>query len=271
DEAEQAIDSVGRVRGLVAGSSAADEIGDLSRSYSAVLQRLAQYTDYLENLARRLNHELRTPIAVVRSSLDNLRIETLPPGTSVYLDRAEGGLNRLSAILSRMSEATRLEEMMRRSDRETFDLDAVVSGCVEGYRVAYAPLELSYIGPGRPVHLTGVPDLIAQMLDKLVENAAEYAAPHTTVEVILEEHDVDVILRVRNQGPPLPDVMRSGLFDSMVSMRATGSGIPHLGLGLYIVKLIAGFHQGAASAANREDSPGVEITVRLARYVSDPA
>ncbi|MGZ5137662.1 MAG: ATP-binding protein, partial [Burkholderiales bacterium] len=107
--------------------------------------------------------------------------------------------------------------------------------------------------------------------DKLVENAAEYAAPHTTVEVILEEHDVDVILRVRNQGPPLPDVMRSGLFDSMVSMRATGSGIPHLGLGLYIVKLIAGFHQGAASAANREDSPGVEITVRLARYVSDPA
>jgi two-component system, OmpR family, sensor histidine kinase ChvG len=271
DEAEQAIDSVGRVRGLVTGSNAADEIGDLSRSYSAMLQRLAQYTDYLENLARRLNHELRTPIAVVRSSLDNLRSETLPQGTSVYLDRAETGLNRLSAILSRMSEATRLEEMMRRSDRETFDLNAVVSGCVEGYRVAYAPLALSYSGPGRPVHLTGVPDLIAQMLDKLVENAAEYAAAHTTVEVILEEHNVDVILRVRNQGQPLPDAMKSGLFDSMVSMRPTGSGIPHLGLGLYIVKLIAGFHQGAASAANCENPCGVEIAVRLARYVSDPA
>ena len=171
-----------------------------------------------------------------------------------------------------MSEATRLEEIMRRSDRETFDLNAVVSGCVEGYRVAYAPLALSYSGPGRPVRLTGVPDLIAQMLDKLVENAAEYAAAHTTVEVILEEHNVDVILRVRNQGQPLPDAMQGGLFDSMVSMRPTGSGIPHLGLGLYIVKLIARFHQGAASAANcDESSPAWRLTVRLARYVSDPA
>jgi signal transduction histidine kinase len=271
NEAEHAIDGAGRVRGLVTGSSARDEIGDLSRSYSAVLQRLAQYTDYLENLARRLNHELRTPIAVVRSSLDNLRNEPLPQGTAVYLDRAEGGLNRLSTILSRMSEATRLEQMMRESEREMFDVNVVVAGCVEGYRIAYAPLELRYSGPGKPVHLTGVPDLIAQMLDKLVENAAEYATAGTTVEVMLEEHDVDVVLRVRNEGQPLPAAMEGSLFDSMVSLRETPSGIPHLGLGLYIVKLIAGFHHGTASAVNRTDRSGVEITVRLARYVSNPA
>jgi dedicated sortase system histidine kinase len=271
NEAEHAIDSAGRVRGLVTGSSARDEIGDLSRSYSAVLQRLAQYTDYLENLARRLNHELRTPIAVVRSSLDNLRNEPLPQETAVYLDRAEGGLNRLSTILSRMSEATRLEQMMRESEREMFDVNVVVGGCVEGYRIAYAPLELRYSGPGKPVHLTGVPDLIAQMLDKLVENAAEYATAGTTVEVLLEEHDVDVVLRVRNEGQPLPAAMEGSLFDSMVSVRETASGIPHLGLGLYIVKLIAGFHHGTASAVNRTDRSGVEITVRLARYVSNPA
>ena len=271
DEAEQAIDSAGRVRGLVAGSSAGDEIGDLSRSYSAVLQRLAHYTDYLENLARQLNHELRTPIAVVHSSLDNLRSVTLPQDASVYLDRAEDGLNRLSAILSRMSEATRLEEMMRRSEREMFDVNYVISGSVEGYRIAYAPLELRFTGLGHPVRVTGVPDLIAQMLDKLVENAAEYAAPGTAVEVILEEHDVDVVLRVRNEGQPLPEAMEGRLFDSMVSVPGKASGIPHLGLGLYIVKLIADFHQGTARAANRGDVAGVEVTVRLARYVSDPA
>ena len=271
DEAEAAIDSAGRVKGLVAGSNASDEIGDLSRSYSAVLQRLAQYTDYLEHLARRLNHELRTPIAVVRSSLDNLRSELSQPQASIYLDRAESGLNRLSTMLSRMSEATRLEEMMRRSDRELFDVNAVVAGCVEGYRIAYAPLELSYAGPGRPVHLTGVPDLIAQMLDKLIENAAEYAKPSSTLEITLQERDVDVVLTVCNEGPPLPDAMRDRLFESMVSVPSLTSGVPHLGLGLYIVKLIAGFHQGSASAADRADGAGVEVTVKLARYVSDPA
>lgn len=272
DEAEHAIDSAGRVRELAAGSSAGDEIGDLSRSYSAVLGRLAQYTDYLENLARRLTHELRTPIAVVRSSLDNLRSEPLPQGSAVYVERAEAGLVRLSAILSRMTEATRLEEIMRRSEREMFDLNAVVTGCAEGYRAAYAPLDVRYSGPGHAVRLSGVPDLIAQMLDKLAENAAEHAVPGTAIEIALEERDVDVVLRVRNEGPRLPEAMEDRLFDSMVSVQsAKASEVPHLGLGLYIVKLIARFHHGTASAANRADKAGVEITVRLARYVSDPA
>ena len=271
DEAERAIDSAGRIRGLVAGSTTSDEIGDLSRSYSAVLQRLAQYTDYLENLARRLNHELRTPIAVVRSSLDNLRSEAVAEHSSVYIDRAEAGLNRLSAILSRMSEATRLEDIMRRSEREMFDVDAVVGGCVEGYRVAYAPQEIRYTGPGHAVRVSGVPDLIAQMLDKLVENATEYASARSAIDVTLEEDDADVVLRVRNDGPPLPEAMEGGLFESMVSVPGKASGVPHLGLGLYIVKLIARFHQGSASAANTADGAGVVVTVRLARYVSDPA
>jgi two-component system sensor histidine kinase ChvG len=271
DEAEQAIDSAGRMRSLITGSTAGDEIGDLSRSYSAVLQRLSQYTDYLENLARRLNHELRTPIAVVRSSLDNLRSEPLSQGATVYIDRAEGGLHRLSAILSRMSEATRLEDIMRRSEREMFDLDAVVKGCVEGYRFAYAPREILYAGPGDAVRVSGVADLIAQMLDKLVENAAEYATPGTPIEVALEESEAELVLRVRNVGPLLPAEMDGRLFESMVTVPAAPSGAPHLGLGLYIVRLIARFHRGSASAANRYDPPGVEMTVRLARYVSDPA
>jgi dedicated sortase system histidine kinase len=270
DEAERAIDNTGRVRGLVAGSTAADEIGDLSRSYSAMLERLAQYTDYLENLARRLNHELRTPLAVVRSSLDNLRSEL--PRDSVYLERAEEGLNRLSAILSRMSEASRLEEMMRRSEREVFDLDEVVAGCAEGYRLAYAPAQIRYRGPGRPLRLSGVPDLIAQMLDKLIENAVEFATPGTPIELSLLEEGAEIVLAVRNEGPPLPAAMEGHLFESMVSVQGgRAPGIPHLGLGLYIVKLIAAFHHGTAGAANRADRAGVEVSVRFARYVSDPA
>src|SRR6266850_1390665 len=74
DEAESAIDARGRITRLAAGSDASDEIGDLSRSFSAVLARLAQHHAYLESMAGRLSHELRTPIAVVRSSLENLKL-----------------------------------------------------------------------------------------------------------------------------------------------------------------------------------------------------
>src|SRR6185295_4356544 len=113
DEAEQAIDSQGRVKKLIAGSKSQDEVGDLSRSFSTALERLAQYNSYLENLGGRLSHELRTPITVVRSSLENLKLSSLPDEARVYTERAAEGLARLDTILTRMSEATRLESLVR--------------------------------------------------------------------------------------------------------------------------------------------------------------
>src|SRR3954469_20626237 len=128
DEAEAAIDSQGRVTKVIAGSSARDEIGALSRSVSTMLARLAQYTSYLENRAGRLSHELRTPITVVRSSLENLKMQPLPQDAGVYLTRANEGLKRLDTILTRMSEATRLEQLVRKEERERFDAREVVRG-----------------------------------------------------------------------------------------------------------------------------------------------
>ncbi|HET9761968.1 MAG TPA: histidine kinase dimerization/phospho-acceptor domain-containing protein, partial [Casimicrobiaceae bacterium] len=109
DEAEAAIDARGRVRGKLPGSAARDEIGDLSRSFGAALSRLTQYASYQEAMAGRLSHELRTPMAVVRSSVDNLALHPLPEELCVYIARAQEGLARLANIITRMTEATRLE------------------------------------------------------------------------------------------------------------------------------------------------------------------
>src|SRR6201997_5538036 len=93
DEAEAAIDAQGRVRGVVTGSVAGDEIGALSRSFASALARLAQYASHQEAMASRLSHELRTPIAVVRSSLDALRMQPMPQDARVYMERAQQGLD----------------------------------------------------------------------------------------------------------------------------------------------------------------------------------
>ena len=271
DEAEQAIDPAGRWHAVTASSSATDEIGDLSRSFSSALDRLAQYTQYLESLASRLSHELRTPIAVVRSSLDNLKLQSLPREADVYVGRAEQGLSRLATIITRMTEATRLERMMREAERERFDLRAVVVGCVEGYRSAYATRQFALSVPDDPILLTGVPDLIAQMLDKLVANAADFAREGTAIELSLRAAEAGATLSVRNVGPRIPGEIRSRLFQSMASARASASDDePHLGLGLYIAQLIAEFHHGAIAVRDRADTEGVEVEVRLPRLVSDP-
>ena len=198
DEAENAIDSQGRVRALVAGEHARDEIGDLSRSFSTVLGRLAQYNDYLENLAGRLTHELRTPIAVVRSSLDNVRLQPLPRELGVYVDRAEEGLNRLETILTRMAEATRLEQVVRSGERERFDASARARRLRRRAMPRLIPRRrFALTMTGEPVPLDGAPDLFAQMLDKLAANAADFATGDEPVEISLERAGAEAIAALR--------------------------------------------------------------------------
>ncbi len=264
DDVEAAIDAHGRIKRPLAGSRAGDEIGDLSRSFSSVLARLAQFASYQENMASRLSHELRTPVAVVRSSLDNLKQETDAGRGRVYVERAQEGLDRLAAILTRMTEATRLEQSLAEAERERLDLRKLVAACIAGYRVAYPGRAIEWSAPADAVVVDAAPDLLAQMLDKLVANATEFGGPGTPIVVRLLRSAGEAQLIVGNDGPPLPEGMSGRLFDSMVSVRReTGGAVPHLGLGLYIVRLIAEFHGGRARADNRNDGGGVVVTVTL--------
>jgi dedicated sortase system histidine kinase len=266
EEAEAAIDTKGRVTRLLTASHAQDEIGDLSRSFTTVLSRLARYNNYLEGMAGRLSHELRTPIAVVRSSLENLRASQTADESAKYLARAEEGLARLATILARMSEASRLEQGLASASHEVFDATPVVQGCVEGYRLAYAPRKFELLLPAAQALVKGAPDLLAQMLDKLVENAVDFAAPDTPVRVILSSDADRVSLRVENEGQPLPEALRGSSFDSMQSLRsAPSAGVPHLGLGLYIARLIAEFHGGTLRAESLAGKVGAAFETGLAR------
>jgi two-component system, OmpR family, sensor histidine kinase ChvG len=268
-EAEAAIDPQGRLRGAVQAPRAKDEIGDLGRTMASVLGRLREYNAYLEAMAGRLSHELRTPVAVVRSSLDNLRAQELPAAARVYVDRANEGVTRLSRLISRLSEGTRLERMLESAERERFDLAALVEGCVEGYRSAYPQrrfdLEIGADKKPGSVPIVGVPDAIAQLMDKLVENADDFAPAGTPIRVALEQDARAARIVVENAGPPLPDSVR--LFESMVTLREAGARGEegHLGLGLYIVRLVAEFHGGSVRAENLPGDAGVRFTVTLAR------
>ena len=264
DEAESAIDARGRLTHLAAGSGARDEIGDLSRSFSAMLAKLAQHHAYLEGMAGRLSHELRTPLAVVRSSLENLKLAPTPQEARLYIGRAEEGLARLNRILQRMSEASRLEQSLLSAERERYSLDAVVRGCVEGYRLAYSGARFELSLPERHVDIDGSPDLAAQLLDKLIENAIDYARGAAPVRVVLTEADGQALLSVENKGPLLPQEMSGRLFDSMVSVRDESAGdTPHLGLGLYVARLIAEFHGASIEAQNLPAADGVALRVRF--------
>ena len=263
-EAETAIDAQGRIRGTISGSGANDEIGALSLSLEAILKRLAQYNHYLEQMAARLSHELRTPVAVVRSSLDNLRASEVSDHSKVYIARADEGVQRLSSLISRMAEATQLESMLAGAEKESCDLADLIAGCVEGYRLAFPSTSFVFLRPDAPIVHAVIADAIAQMLDKLVQNAVDFAQPGSAVTILLVESVSVVRIGVENKGKTLAPDITASLFSSMVSSRREGTDHgSHLGLGLFIVRLIAEFHDGTVTAQNLADGSGVRFAVSM--------
>ncbi|TNF38042.1 MAG: proteobacterial dedicated sortase system histidine kinase, partial [Gammaproteobacteria bacterium] len=225
-------------------SRAQDELGDLSRSFFQMHLRLNEYTQYLQSLASKLSHELRTPLAIIQSSLDNLSHDTSPESVNTYINRARQGSDRLGKIITAMSEATRVEQALQTSEVVLFDLSPILQSSISAYSDVYPSHHFILQQDAHPCRIKGSPELIVQMLDKLIDNAVDFspAGSNIAVHSIINNHQLS--LSVSNKGPILPDHMQHQLFDSMVSLRSQKSDTPHLGLGLHIVKLIAQAHGG---------------------------
>jgi dedicated sortase system histidine kinase len=257
--AELALDDR-RVQSELPSANAGDEIGDLSRRFSSVLRQLGDYNEYLRTLASKLSHEMRTPLTIVTSSLENLEHEPLTEESARYTSRAKEGALRLHRILSAMSESSRVEELIENAEPESFDLCTVLSSTVTAYADAWPERRFSFTSEQASAPMHGSPELIIQMLDKLVENAVGFSGAGDEIAVRLTEESGKLLLSVTNPGPPLPERMRSRLFESMVSVRGSEAG-KHLGLGLFIARLIAVGHGGSITAFDVEG--GVTFEVRL--------
>ncbi len=214
----------------------------------------AAYTDYLRTLASKLSHELQTPLAIVKSSLDNLDHQAVPADRAPYLLRARGGAERLGAIVRAMSEASRMERAIGGVEGEDFDLAAVVRGCVESLPAAARAAPVDSDLPVDALAMHGAPELIAQALDKLVDNARSFTPEDGWIRLPACDRRRRTI-SVANSGPPLPPTMQDRLFDSLVSVRAVSAASPAIrcpaawtrriwALGLHIVRLIAELHRG---------------------------
>jgi len=267
DAAATAIDENGRISEHFPQSSAADEIGELSRHYAQLLERLGEYTDYLRTLSSKLSHELRTPLAVVRSSLDNLEHENLGDSASIYAKRAQDGSERLSSILNAMSSASRVEASIENTEKELIRLDHLIAQVGAAYNdmLEHCRVEVFIDQRVANVESRVAPDLLVQMLDKLVDNAADFCPKQGLIKIQLLPSESGFLLSVSNDGPLLPEHMKHQLFDSLVSIRESSNEreAMHLGLGLHIVRLIVEFHAGTVQAFNRDDLRGVVFEVTL--------
>ena len=267
--ASTALTPEGRIDASIPDTSSHDELGALARSYETLLTRVKEYTNYLQTLGTKLSHELRTPLTIVSSSLDNLASEErLPAAAESYLERARSGTSRMHALLTALSEATRVEQSIEHTDRSTFDIAVLVRDIGAAYQQTFDRHRVVAHVTAESCLIDGSPDLIAQLLDKLMDNAADFTPPSGQIALSLDVEPRVCRLSVTNEGPALPPHLDGRLFESLVSGRSgSADAKPHLGLGLYIVRLIAEFHRGTVTAENSHDDSGVSVTVTLPKAV----
>jgi len=216
---ETAIDRDGRIvnQNLLAEAKSGDEIGDLSRSVSNMLKRLSQYTSYLRGLPDTLAHEVSNPLNVVNSSLHNLSEQIPDSADSKYMDRAKNGVNRIGSILRNLTEAANLEQAMQSETREVVDLIDLIENYVDGYNFSNPEQSFEVQVDSRPLNVEIAPDYIAQALDKLVDNAIDFAKPGTAIVFKARKLNNFAQLDVINQGSRLPEGMAERIFEPLVS------------------------------------------------------
>ena len=263
-EASSAIDARGRLRrgGLLNEMNAGDEIGDLARSVSNMLEKLKQHNGFLENMPRTLRHEINNPLNTLSTSLQNLAEEHPGIDSSKYLESAKRGVHRIGSIVQNLADAANLEEALEAEELEEIDLNELLASYVANCGASHDKVSFEYSGSNNPAIVLVSDFRIEQMLDKLVDNAVDFHRSDTPIRVHLECFGDIVQIAVANRGPALPEAKLQSIFDSMVSHRGPDNRL-HFGLGLHVVRIIAEHHGGTAMAVNLEDRSGVALLIRL--------
>lgn len=270
DAAESAVSQDGRVLAPLSPPRGTDEVADLGRSLAGMIERQRDHQEHLQALASRLSHELRTPLALLRSSLDNLAEVESRQDRERYRLRAEEGCRRLQHMFQAMSQAARIEQSLADDPLVELDLGEMVDAYAEGCRQTHADRRFAAVVPdrGRAV-VRASAEQLAQLLDKLVENAVDFSPPESRITLRVVPQGRWISLQVDNPGSRLPRDLEARMFDSMVSSRSSDHGGAHLGLGLHVARLIARRHGARIRAVNRRD--GVRFQVDIPRPGRRPA
>ena len=167
----------------------------------------------------------------------------------------------MNSLVRSATEATSLEAALALEASESFDLSGVVGERVLMFREANPERGFhADVEPG--LEIDGQEDRIAQLLDKLLENAVEHGAERSEIRVALRRDEDWIVLVVENEGELLPKD-KQAIFEAFATSGKNGNGDQSLGLGLFVAKAIAQAHAGQITARDNEDAPGARFEVRF--------
>src|SRR5688572_7475237 len=231
---------------------AAGEFGELGQALETMRARL-EGKQYVEQYVHALTHEMKSPLAAIRGSAELLE-RPLPDADRVrFAATVRAQSERLAEMIDKLLALAAVEHRQHLETRERVDLvevvDAAIAQCTQ--RTDDGRVTVQRSGEATAT-VEGDAFLLRQAVANLVENAAAFAPAESVIEVSIVREDANVVVRVLDAGPGVPDYALPRVFERFYSLPRPEGGSRSSGLGLCFVAEVAGLHGGQAALANRE-------------------
>jgi hypothetical protein len=248
-----------------------DELNTLSLTINGMLEQIELLVHGVRNVSNSIAHDLRTPLAELRSRLEELAL-IRPPAEQAYaeIDGAVADVDRVIRIFDALLRLAEIDAGMRRSGFVPLDVADLASNAVEFYAPAaeLKNINLNFRSDG-PLSISGDPVLLAQALSNLIDNALKYAPVNGAIEVtVLTRADGTAEISVADDGPGIADAEKGKVMERFYRGDAS-RGTPGVGLGLSLVQAVAKLHGSPLELSDR--SPGLRVALIIPLDSTSPA
>ncbi|MDF1803688.1 sensor histidine kinase [Thalassovita sp.] len=229
-----------------------DEIGRLSSALRGMVSALYDRIDSNEQFAADVAHEIKNPLASLRSAVGTLRVAQRPDQREKLLDVIDHDVRRLDRLVSDISNASRLDSELVKEEQESFNLLKMIGNLGEylGQQAEEKGVEFIMDIPADPITIHGLEARLAQVFVNLITNAISFCEDGDAIRIWARQRDNRVLVVIEDTGPGIPEQALTKVFKRFYSERPENQFGNNSGLGLAISKQIVEAHGGVIWAEN---------------------
>ncbi|MDA8585619.1 sensor histidine kinase [Rhodobacteraceae bacterium] len=229
-----------------------DEIGRLSGALRGMVTALYDRIDANEQFAADVAHEIKNPLASLRSAVSSLRMQHREEQKNKLLDVVEHDTRRLDRLVSDISNASRLDSELVKEDEAPFNLLKMIGNLTEylGNEAREKGVEFITDMPADAIVIDGLESRLAQVFVNLLTNAMSFCDDGDAIRVWVRKRENRVLVVVEDTGPGIPEEALTKIFNRFYTERPVDHFGNNSGLGLAISKQIVEAHGGVIWAEN---------------------
>ena len=249
-----------------------DEIGKLTMSIDEMTKELQHRTNRAETFSNDLAHEIRNPLASLKSASELLDKTTGKDESEKLLKIINHDVERIERLITDYSQMLKDEASLSREKMSKINLIEIINNVAEDFKQDLKNQNKNIqikikdkISSKNGKYILGIENRLEQVIANLLDNSISFSQDNQKIEISIEETTKNLVMKIKDEGPGFSETSPQKIFKRFYSNRPKSFG-KHSGLGLNIVKNIVELHKGTIAASNRLNTKGAQVEVLLPKF-----